>query len=257
VSESHVRALSLLEYLAAHPEPRSATEIAAEIGVARATVYRMLDELVRNGWLKSSATGEGYRPALRLAALGLGSLAQDPTRPAMFRNAVQLASQSAVRVQLAFWEDGEVLFTDAVEAFGESISTSFIGVRLPAACCAPGKAFLATLSESELSPILARGCPRFTSRTPSTAEQIRRGVEDAREKGFGFALGEYNEDYAGVAVVVVDRSGNPAGALTVGRTRQQGFDGYPQNVLDGLRYFADKTSRELGYMGGVGAQLLA
>ncbi|MGE3077261.1 MAG: IclR family transcriptional regulator [Dehalococcoidia bacterium] len=255
MSDTHLRSLNLLEYMLANPEVQSPSALASALGVARATIYRMLDDLIRAGWLLPGDRSRPYRPSLRLAALGLGVLRDDYRREVMFRNAAQLAGRGSGPVLISFLEGAEVVYTDTIEVFGESVTSALNGTRMPAACSAPGKAMLATLPEAVLAPIVAQGCPPLTSRTRTTPYQIRQEIELTRERGYGFADGEYHEDFAGVAMAVFDRSGSAVGAMSIGRTRPVGFEGYPQNVLEDLRFYTEKASAELGYLGSRGAGL--
>lgn len=68
------RVVRVLEHLAARPdEPRNATEIARDLGIARATCALVLEELTGSGWVVQ--TTRGYVLGPRLVPVGRAALA--------------------------------------------------------------------------------------------------------------------------------------------------------------------------------------
>ena len=255
MAQSHLRALELLEFLVSHPEVGTVPALAEASGVGRATAYRMVDELVRAGWLLESQSPKRFAPSLRVLQLGLGVFRDNSVRETLFRSGVQLASVVNSSVLISFYEDGDVVYTDLIQVLGEAITSTILGYRLNATCSAPGKAFLADLDDASLAVIVARGAPKLTSQTKTGAHEILKDIDATRAAGYGFADGEFQHGVAGVAMLVFNRDARAIGALSVGRSPDEPRDGYPENVLESLRYYTAKASSELGYRARAGRAL--
>ena len=194
---------------------------------------------------------------MRAARLGLSTLHECHARDVMFTNAVTLAGQTGYACHVSFYESDEVTYTDVVEVLGERVRASLANAKIPAACSAPGKAFLAELDDDEVARIASKGLPKFASQTKTSEEEIREDIRLTRERGYGYAESEWivsadlwpepvERGLAGVAMVVFDRDGRPAGALGVS-TPVPKPTAFPDDVIEPLREATLVASMELGY----------
>jgi DNA-binding IclR family transcriptional regulator len=237
--------VNVLEYVALHPGITVA-DASSALALGRATTYRLVDDLVQEGWIVSEGSPAQLRPTLRAAMIGLATVHENHARDVILSNAIVLAGEIGRTCLVSFHENGEVTYTDIVDVVAGRVRISAGVSKLPVACSASGKAFLAHMPDDQVQQIAARGLPPYTSNTRTTAPEILKEVELARERGFGYSEGEYTEGFAGIAVVVLDGNGRPAGALHVG-ARAPLPPGYPDDVVEPLRAAARQASMELGY----------
>src|SRR5262245_33706152 len=109
------KTVDILEALRASPSGMALGALAAQVGMPKATVYRILATLGSRGYLDHAATGE-YRIGRRLFALnGDGASAQGlvrAARPAMEK----LLAVSKETLNLGVLDGGDVLVIETLES---------------------------------------------------------------------------------------------------------------------------------------------
>ena len=84
---------------------------------------------------------------------------------------------------------------------------------MPAHATAAGQALLAHAGARVVERTIQRGLPRYTCRTPATADQLHQALALVREREVAVTRGEWKESLSGVAAPVVLHDGRPVGAL--------------------------------------------
>lgn len=190
--QSVARALELLEALR---ERESVTigELAQLHGVHRATTLRLFQTLERFGYVaRGEARGEFK---LGLKAFELGALFADrddllrAARP-MMRH---LASATGETVDLALYEDGDMLLIESISARPTQRVGSPVGRRVAAACTTTGKLRFAKMPDHELHDVLsARGLPQVGPKSITSREALL--AEVARVRRAGYAVNDEETD---------------------------------------------------------------
>jgi DNA-binding IclR family transcriptional regulator len=136
------KAIDLLFALHAQGGPAGVSELARALGLPKTTAHRLLGTLARRGLLEREAGG-GYRPGMRLAALGLGALEAEPViaaaRPVL---EAELAGGRET-LFLAGARGGRLLVLDKAEGSAFLRASPRIGEEVPAPPTAVGKLHLA------------------------------------------------------------------------------------------------------------------
>ncbi len=95
-----------------------------------------------------------------------------------------LVEESGETINLAVLDGSEAVFLEQVECRQMMRAVARPGVRIPFHCSGVGKAFLATLPETEVAQILRKhGLPRLTPRTLTTLARLREDIERTRKRG--------------------------------------------------------------------------
>lgn len=238
--------LKVLSLLASHELPLNAREIAERTSIPRTTTYRLLSELAEDGWVVETGVPKGYVATSRTAEVGISWLRHNRVRELVLPHAIDLARQTGRVCNLAFYDRGEAFYTDLVEVVGERVMPVLHGVRTPAASTAGGKVLLAFQDELEIERVATLGLPAMGPRTKTTPDEIRRDVDEARERGFAVTDGEFNETFAAVAVPVFASFGAVAAALSVTARTPLPSD-FVAKALDAAFPIAAQSSAELGY----------
>lgn len=84
---------------------------------------------------------------------------------------------------------------------------------VPAHATAAGQVLLAYAAADVLERFIQRGLPRYTSRTPVTADQLHQVLSFVREREHAVTRGEWKESLCAIAAPVLLPAGRPAGAL--------------------------------------------
>ena len=206
--QSADRALAIL---AAFDEDRAdlgVSELAAELGMHKSTVSRLLAALERRGLVRRE--GERFAPGPELARLGTlairGFTLAGAARPPLER----LAEQTGETVNLAV-RDGDralnVLQVDAAHFVGV---TDWTGRAAPLHATANGKALLAFGD----GPATGR-LTRLTPRTIVDRRELRAELERTRSAGFAVAVEELELGLHAVAAPVFDAGGACVAAVSV------------------------------------------
>lgn len=183
-SPAAFRAIRVLELLAEAGGPLSLSELALRAGFAKSTASNLLVSLAATGVVRRR-DGEwslGFKAAqIGNAALGFADLIEE------FRRKVKPLAELARETVLAATLDGtDIVYLARHDGTQPVRLIRDVGSRAPAVVTGLGKAILASLSDQELDPLLARlgRLPRPTERSHRTVEELRADLVRTRERGY-------------------------------------------------------------------------
>jgi IclR family KDG regulon transcriptional repressor len=205
--------LEILWYLAHAPEPATLAAITRATGYSRATLDRTLQRLCQAGWILAEGRPRRYSVSMRLALMGAVILGRSRVREIVLRHARELAQAVQNPVVLAYYDDGDSVFTDAIEVRGDRVTQLITGRRLPAIRTAAGKILLAFQPDEEIERVARRGAPRFTQFGETLPDAIVAEIHAGRERGYATMDRELTLHGAGVAVPVFDHSNQAVAAI--------------------------------------------
>ncbi len=183
-SPAAFRAVQVLEALSRSSRALTVTEIAAAVPLAKSSVSNLLVTLEATGMVRRSAVGWmiGYK------ALEIGqSVLHSTDLVAEFKRIVQgMHYLSRDTTLLAVLDGTDVLYLARHDGQQPIRRASEIGSRLPAVVTSLGKAMLAAMDEDELERRLALigEMPRPTRRSHRSKAELRRDLEQIRQRGF-------------------------------------------------------------------------
>ncbi|SFO28274.1 transcriptional regulator, IclR family [Pseudonocardia ammonioxydans] len=164
------------------------TEISRRSGLAKATVSRIVHELVEHGFLEPC--GREFRVGLRFFELG-----EQASRPHELRR-LALASMSDLRratgqtVHLAVLDGTEVVYVVKLRSRDAPPLGSRVGGRLPTHATAVGKALLAFADPATVNRVVAGGLTRLGPRTITDPAALHRELERIRREGVAYETEE-------------------------------------------------------------------
>jgi len=176
------RALAVMDALAAGGE-LGTNEIARRTGVNASTVSRLLATLASAGYVDQAANGR-YRLGIRLVQLGNAVVDRLDLR--------ELARPELERLVGEVGETATLSVAGGYEAVTDEGLCTFGGIGLP-----PG-------------PLR-----RYTARTIADPRALARDVERVRARGWADAVGEREDDLAGIAAPVRGSRGELAAIIGV------------------------------------------
>lgn len=214
MSNALERGLDVLEILAERGDARG-TELVDDLGVSRATAFRILTTLERRGYVEHARAERAWRlgPAVAELAAGLDSTSiMQLAAPAL----ADLRSTSRETVNLAVIQRNRVVWAASFDgAYALRLSTT-IGDTVPVHATAIGKAILSVLPEQEWPRLLPpEPFPEITPKTRRTMEELRADVREAQEHGW--SVDEEESELSGVCVAapITGRDGRPVAAISV------------------------------------------
>jgi len=188
-------------------------DVAHQTGLPRSTTHRILDQLVRLGWLDHTANGYGLGPR----ALGLGGreIEHGALRAAAAPRLHEIALQTGMVVHLAVLDGAEIYYLDKVGGRAAVDIPSRVGGRAAAHCTALGKALLAWLPPEGVDARYASVLDRCTARSIGDLDMLHQELGRIRRRnGLAFEHGECFPDIGCVAVALRGPEG-PIGAISI------------------------------------------
>lgn len=188
-----VRAKAIMDYVAQARQPPHVSEIARELGLPKSSVHGVCNTLVSTGLLArhgASAFALGGHVMVWASAFAAKSdmiasfLHLWEATPELQQHTVSLSTL-----------DGEdVTYVASKEGKSPLGITFRIGMRLPAAFTATGKAMLSTFDPSALATLFAQGMPEpMTRMSVRRMEDLSRELAQVRQRGFSIDHGQVRE----------------------------------------------------------------
>lgn len=192
---------------------RTLEEIARSTSLPRSTTHRILNQLVRLGWLDHEPSG--YCLGWRALNLGGRDGGHGEIREAAAGVLHDLQTRTGLVVHLAVLDGAEVFYLDKVGGKSAGAVPSRVGGRAPAHSTALGKAMLAVLEPEQVDVRLRGHLERVTGRTIDDLTTMHQELNRVRQRrGLAF---ERAECVPGIACVAapVDAPDGPPAALSV------------------------------------------
>ncbi|QEW01150.1 IclR family transcriptional regulator [Microbacterium caowuchunii] len=216
-------------------------EIADAAGMPPSTAHRIVGELTAEGLLER-LPDRTYRLGVRLweyasrtpGALGLREVARPWVAAAHAR--------IGQHVQLGVRAGTDVLFVERISAPDAVVNATLIGGRIPLHASSNGLVLLAYAPEDVVDALTAGGLRAYTSRTLTTATQLRAVLRRIRVDGYAIAAGHIHLESRGLAVPVH----GPDGSVYAAMGAVIPNDGSAESaVLETLRVAAAGVTRAL------------
>ena len=201
--QSVEHALAVLTSFSPERPAQTLSEVAASIGVTRATARRLLLTLQDLGYLGSQGRHFFLLPSvLTLGYTYLSLRSMWEGAPAHLR---ALASETRESCGAAVLDGTEAVHILRAVADDIMCVNLLVGTRLPAYCTAVGQVLLAELSPEALDAYLRRvRLVRRTERTIVDADQLRSRLQSVREQGWAIDDEEWSLGVRAVAVPIRD-----------------------------------------------------
>lgn len=205
------RAILLLETLARAPRPLGLGELAAQLELPKSSIFGICSSLLA-GSLIERDDGGGYSLGMRIvdlanARLGQNDLAQDFMR--FWSRHPEFGDEAAI---LSERQGPDVVYLACRNSTRPLGVTFRVGMRLPAAFTATGKAILSTLPEHEIDALYsAKGALEgLTGRSVKSLGALKRQLREIRRAGYSVDDGETREGMCSYGVAVLSRTGSVA-----------------------------------------------
>ncbi|HEX2033657.1 MAG TPA: IclR family transcriptional regulator [Chloroflexota bacterium] len=207
-------ALGVLEVLTESEEALPLSELARRLGVSKATVARVVAELVESGYVARLPSGRAYRADYGLLALAGDLLKRLVLRQRAAPHLLRLAARTRLICYLGVLWRRETIVLDRAAPHLVHEQAMDIGKRSPMHGSSMAKAILAylpeevrrrTLEDYEFRPLT----PRSITSAPAFLEEL----EHTRSRGYATSDGELSDWARSVAAPVLGPDGLPVGAL--------------------------------------------
>lgn len=207
MSTSVIRALGILELLSLAEKPVPLAKVAHELDIPRSTAYKILRDLVDNGFVESSESST-YSIGLKAFEVGTAHLRSGNLVDVVGPQLTKL-TRLGITAHYAILDGADVVYLikEDPPALGVQLASS-VGVRLPAACTAVGKSCLAWLTPDQIAAQVQTGGDG------ADLDALIEELSAVRRDGFSTDEGDTASGIRCVAAPVFDING-PRGAIGV------------------------------------------
>lgn len=235
---SLVRGLRILECLERARGPMRLTDLANELGVERATLYRYCATLAGLRYLHLDPKTKQYSLGLRMRSMAYAVNAQWPSLVLIRDFLPEVAERFRGAASFGVLEGDQVLYVERAVA-GQTLNVQLrIGDRLPAARTSMGKVLLSYEPEPFVRRILQGQVDR------DAREALIAELRSVRQSGMAFNLGGIQAGLNSVAVPVFEPGESmPFGAINLaGSSAALTAERLRTEVAPALRAFAERIA---------------
>lgn len=214
--QSVVRALGLVNRLAAAEDGVTLTEVAQQVGLSPSTAHRLLTTLEQERYVSFDAERRLWSVGVQAFVAGNAFLRTRSLAGAARPHMRALMEESAETVNLAVEDEAEAIYLSQVECRQMMRAFARPGGRVPLHCSSVGKALLSAMPDGQLAAVLhRRGLPRVTVKTLATTPALRADLARSRERGYAIDDEEHAVGLRCIAAVVFDENADPLAAVSL------------------------------------------
>lgn len=204
------KALGLVEAVSRSDRPLRLSELSAQVGLHRATAYRVLADLVHRGWVLRA--GDHYLPGatvLQLSQLAARNSLVAVCRPIL----VALSERTALMANLQVLEADGSRVVDVVRPDRLAMISHLRGELLPVHRFAGPLALIALLDDEARRPYLHRA--EEAGHPLSGPEGLLAELDRTRRSGYAVERGRHERLIASISRAAASDKGDPICALTL------------------------------------------
>ena len=242
-AQAVARAIAVLKAFTDSNPQLTLAEITRATRLNRATAYRLLAALEKEGLVARDKESEAYRLGPEAITLGARALRANDLRSVSRPELEALAQAAGETATLEVLAGGEVLILDEVHGHHLVGSTPSIGTRWPAHATSTGKVLLAHVPEAALP----RSLPQLTEKTITRPGALRRELACIREQGYATNVSELEAGYNAVSAPVRDHEGKVVAAISVGGPDARLAPDRLEEIAKIVQDAAGRISQRLGY----------
>ena len=242
-AQAVARAITVLKAFSDTQPQMTLADITHATRLNRATAYRLLAALEKEGLVMRDRQSEAYRLGPEAITLGARALRANDLRSVSRPELEALAQAAGETATLEVLADGEVLILDEVHGHHLVGSAPSIGTRWPAHATSTGKVLLAHVPEAALP----RSLPQLTEKTITKPGTLRRELAYIRKQGYATNVAELEAGYNAVSAPVRDHEGKVIAAISVGGPDTRLAPDRLEEIAEMVQDAAGRISQRLGY----------
>ncbi len=204
-SSTALKALRVLEAVAAEPRSLSLAETALAAGLDKSAAHRMLATLVAAGYVRQDPETRRYSLSYRVVSLSRNLLADNEVVRLARETLEAVAAETGEGMHLAMLDGMETVLVQRVKGT-QLVAVDFqVGDRSRLHCTSIGKALLAFQPREDIEAVIAAGLTAMTEHTITEPEVLRRELRQIRARGYAIDDNEFYDTMRCIAVPVFER----------------------------------------------------
>lgn len=243
------RALDILELLVQFPAGLNLTDIGEHLDIPLSSLHNLMNTLLARGYLTRDEQASIYRLSSKLIQLAARHHSQHDLVSVADPIMERVSRATAEATSLAVLQDSAVVFIHkrAAQNFLQVVNPA--GTKIAAHATGLGKVILAHLDDEEVERIYPNEqLATLTDKTISRKRDLKRALEEVREKGFAIDDEESSDGVWAIAAPIRNRNGRPIAALSVAaprsRVNEERVGEWRRVLCEG----AEEISQTLGFL---------
>ena len=208
--QSLARGLRILEIMADCENGIGITELADQLGVDKSTASRLVQTLLKDGFVQKAKDDRSYTLGPMLVNLSRSVITRMPLRDTAKPYLKKLVEVSGAWSHIAIYAQGKALYIDQMESSSTLRVNVEVGQLAPLHCTALGKILLA-FGNYPL-PVELEG---HTEKTITDLQTLEKELETVRDKGYAIDDEEFDNDVRCISVPVFDFREKLVGAIGI------------------------------------------
>lgn len=208
-------ALTLLTYFTDEKPAWGLREIAKEADTSHTIVHRIFSTFEQHGFLKQNIETGKYELGMKYMeyaaivrkSMNISSL----VLPVMKR----ICEETQETIVLTWLSGLQGICMEMVESPQSIKYATTVGSSVPLYGGAWGKVIMAYLSDEQQQEIISSGLQAFTELTMTSSEELWKSLEQIREEGWCYSVGEYTLGVVGIGAPLFDHENNIIASLTI------------------------------------------
>lgn len=215
------RAVAIMDFVSGASKAPNAAEIGRVLSLPKSTLHGLLLAMAELGLLTRGSDGTfsaGPHP-MRWAN---GFLAQNDLVEVFKTYFAETREFAEYTLTMTVRDGNKVVYVACSNASLPLGVTFRIGMRLPAAFTATGKALLAELDPISVQDLFSEGFPTpLTSRSARNLAELYSDLEETRQRGFSIDDGQVREGMICLGTALHNHAGDAVAGLAISLTRSE------------------------------------
>ena len=214
--QSLVRALTLVNSIAAANDGVTLTDLAQQVGLSSSTTHRLLTTLEQERYVQFDPDRRLWSVGVQAFVAGNAFLKTRSLVGAARPHMRMLMEESEETVNLAVEDEAEAIYLSQVECRQMMRAFARPGGRVPLHCSSVGKALMSAMPDAKLAKVLHRhGLPRVTIKTLNTTAALRADLNAARDRGYAIDDEEHAVGLRCIAAVIFNENRDAVAAISL------------------------------------------
>lgn|SRR5690625_566890 len=210
------RALSIIEYLGAHPKGAGLLDIAKDLSLPKSTCHRLLQTLINKNFVHQDINTEHYILSMKIANISSNMIDSIDVRHVARPFIEKLSKDINEVVHLCVRENNYVVYIDKVESTRSLRMYSQIGKTAMLHCTGVGKMMIADLPEEEIIQLVSKeGLVKFTENTFTTIDDFLQEMRCIRQNGYSLDREEHETGIYCIAAPIKDYTNKTIAAFSI------------------------------------------
>lgn len=231
---SIIRAVDILDLIKSKKRELGATEISEMLDCNKSSTYRILRTLAHTGMLNKNHETNKYKLGVKTIDLASEFVNSYNYKDTIFSYMKKLKDKVMETTVLSVYTDLEGICIEQMEVENTIKYSSKIGYATPLHSGAAGKILLAYQSEEVIDKIIDNGLKKYTENTIVTGVELKKEIENIREKEYAISYAETDRGVISIAVPIFYKGELLYGLSVVGsmdRMNDKGIEWLIENIV--------------------------